>query len=752
MKKRIILILFALTLSSNLFSQKLSLTDLSTLCNQKNWQSVNQLLLNKGWTYYDSKKGDSDSYNTISWSFNKDEYSDKALGWFYLYTFEGYPNKISYSIFNKPSYLLIQNSLITNGFKLIDSEIEDEKVISTYSNTGYILKISNAKRKDDDWSDSSYASYNITLIKKSGIYDHDNGKKTEYYDDYTIKSEYNLLNGKLNGTVKLYYENGNIKKTLNYSNGVTNGKVTEYDENGFKTAEYNSINDQINGLLTYFEDNKISYTATYQNGVKNGIFTQFYYTDDNEKIFLKESGQYLNDKKNGTWKTFYSSDKTENPIRYFNYINDIKEGQFQKFQNDSLIIGHFKNDKLDGNYKIYYDFKRSLFGGEVNTNISDLLLIGEGQYKEDQKTGYWKEYSISGSLISDGNYSNDKQQGEWNYYNPNYVNENGISEPYAKKLTLKSNYLNGKLDGNSERFYYQEEIKYPCDEVDENGVKKDTCIKTIMHKIYELSYYKNDELNGVYELRDSINQMIVKGQYKDDLKEGKWFKYKKDNNIDKEINYRYGLLDGEYIEFNENYKPIKVKQFKNNRIIQVIINDSTGMTRRLKFDIIERNNDYLKVNKTEYLDNGIVSRVYRLKNDAEDEEFFELIFALQTSKELGGDKGYTDGEYLFTTLSNEPIVSGKLYKDNKIDKWTHYYYEQKVKIEEKYIDNVAIDELYLNLDNSLFSGQYEFLDTDKNTKQIRKIKNGLRNGKTTFVDMKTNKTINKVNYKDGKLH
>jgi hypothetical protein len=180
MKNKISLILFTLIISSTLFGQKLSLTDLTSLCNKKNWQDVNQFMMIKGWTYYDSKKGDTDKYNTITWSFNKNDYSDKAQAWFYLYTFDEYPNKISYSIFNKASYLLIQNSLTANGFKLVDSEIEDEEVISTYANSGYTLKVTNAKRSDDDYSDRSMTSYNITLIKKSGIYDNDNGKKTDY--------------------------------------------------------------------------------------------------------------------------------------------------------------------------------------------------------------------------------------------------------------------------------------------------------------------------------------------------------------------------------------------------------------------------------------------------------------------------------------------------------------------------------------------------------------------------------------------
>lgn len=65
---------------SNIYSQKLTLTDLTSLCSKKNWEDVNQTLLAKKWTYYDSEKGSTLKYNTITWSFNKDYYSDKKTG------------------------------------------------------------------------------------------------------------------------------------------------------------------------------------------------------------------------------------------------------------------------------------------------------------------------------------------------------------------------------------------------------------------------------------------------------------------------------------------------------------------------------------------------------------------------------------------------------------------------------------------------------------------------------------------------
>jgi hypothetical protein len=51
----------------------------------------------------------------------------------------------------------------------------------------------------------------------------------------------------------------------------------------------------------------------------------------------------------------------------------------------------------------------------------------------------------------------------------------------------------------------------------------------------------------------------------------------------------------------------------------------------------------------------------------------------------------------------------------------------------------------------LFSGEFIYNDEDNGIKEERKIKDGLRNGKTTYIDINTNKLIKKESYKNGEL-
>ncbi|NRT12470.1 toxin-antitoxin system YwqK family antitoxin [Flavobacterium sp. 14A] len=728
MKKSFTLIVLTLFISTALSAQKLSLNDLSNLCSKKTWQDVNQYMLVKGWTYYDSTKGDTDNYSTITWSYNKESYSNKAQAWFYIYTFDDYPNKISYNVFNKASYLLIQNSLVTNGFKIVDSEIQDEMVITTYANASYRLIITNSKTTEDKWSTSSVTSYNITLIKKLGIYDNANGKKVDYYDDGTVKSEYSLVNGKLDGPYTFYDESGNIKKTGGFKNGQIIGKVIEYNKDGTKDSDYYFVNDKMNGLST-----------------------SYYYDSVTKLLTAKEVGYYVEDEKEGIWDINIIDEKIEKRLFYTTYHKGIKEGEFQEVQGDTLIKGSYKNDLLNGAYKVYIDPIKSLLEKIINTKIDDLRLAEEGQYYNGKKTAYWKTYDISASLISEGNYLDGDKTGEWKFYNPNYVKENGTPEPFAKKLLLQSNYVNGKLNGRSERFYMAKTSNYPCRDIDNNHDKIDSCFTTTVSKIHEVMFYKNDLLHGNYELRDSINQIKLKGQFVNDLREGKWTSYLDKNIVDEEIEYKAGLNDGKYIVYDVNYRPSIIKEFQNGLFTQSKFYLGEDKKIVLQLNVIDRYSNHVKIKQIDYQKDGVLSKVYWMKNLGDDEVSLDSNFLKGRDDIKNSDTIFADGDYLLTTLDNRPLLSGVLYKNKKFDTWTSYYYDQKVKIEEKYINNAVVTEIYFNIDGTLFSGEFEFFDGNLNVKEVRKIKDGLRNGKTSYIDSTTNKTIRKENYKEGKL-
>jgi hypothetical protein len=148
-----------------------------------------------------------------------------------------------------------------------------------------------------------------------------------------------------------------------------------------------------------------------------------------------------------------------------------------------------------------------------------------------------------------------------------------------------------------------------------------------------------------------------------------------------------------------------------------------------------------------------VSQEYWFKNDGEiNHNLFEIKFLIVTSrKDSDGTIGHKDGEFKYLNSDNKPIITGKYYKEDRTGLWTFYFYEQKVKIESNFTQDKRTDEKYFTLNGDLFSGDFVFIDEENGIKEERKIKGGLRNGKTVYIDTKTNKTIKKESFKNGEL-
>ncbi len=766
----------------NGFSQKLTLTDLITLCNKKSWEDVNQVLLTKAWTYYDSEKGNTFNYNTITWSFNKDYYSDKAQGWFNLYTYEGFPNKIAYQVFNKESYTLIQNSLSSNGFKLTNSEIEDNEVVSTYSNQNYTLMISTQKRNDDDdWSDVSVTAYNIILIKKAGAYDPDNGAKTDYYyDGYSVQAEYTLKNGELNGPLKSYYRNGNIMKTGNYINGKENGLFKEYNEDGSISIEYTMKDGEMNGpFITYYENGKVESTGNNINGVKNGLYTEFIYNDDDDSLFLEYSGVVKNGLKDSIWNLYLFRDGKKEIAEFTTYKNDIKEGNFKKIQGDSIIFGNYINDELDGDYVIYVDLFYRLFGGTLRTDTSLLNLESRGKYTQGKKSGNWIYYSFG--IIREGHYRNDLKDGEWNYYYPNYTEEeeenNNLN--YSGQLYLSETYESDKLNGKSVRLSYIDEEKVLCDTVlNKNKNPFDTCIRRTWIKCFETSYYKDNLLHGAYILKDSSGNIrfqgnflygekdgvwiesyidedandkkyIVyqEGNYKNDKREGKWIKYVTKDYIMNECYYSSGKLNGKYFRYNRNKMPINIKTFEYDKLKSLSVYDSTGTSVLIKYDILKETDGFMKVLKTEYNSDYTLSIEYYMKKD--EPELNHLLFEKIFIKKSTWEECYPDGLLILEDNKGNIIQTGNLLKKNRIGTWKFNFAEQNVQIQIEYTNGIpGIEKYYILNTYDLFSGTFVYNNNETGNREKRKIKDGLRNGNTVFYDV-NDKKIKTEKYKDG---
>lgn len=124
-----------------------------------------------------------------------------------------------------------------------DGKIEKE---AEYKN-GYEGRLINGMERieypDGGYCDTEYKNGKQNGIFKSydkqgritmdGILDNGfSGIVKEYYEDGSLKAEYERKNNKLDGYFKFYHENGNIFREYSYKEGKANGKFKEYYEDG----------------------------------------------------------------------------------------------------------------------------------------------------------------------------------------------------------------------------------------------------------------------------------------------------------------------------------------------------------------------------------------------------------------------------------------------------------------------------------------------------------------------------------------
>ena len=164
--------------------------------------------------------------------------------------------------------------------------------------------------------------------------------------------------------------------------GRRQGKWIDYHLNGNVRCKGEFKDNEPTGEFIYYsEGGEMIAKGKYDNKKKQGQWE--YYSADEGSLILVENykdGMIIG-------KTVAYSPITHNVIEEIEYVNNVKEGIFNKYYDNGRIMikASYRNDKLDGNYIFYYP----------NTMPKE-----EGQYKEGDKVGEWKTYDMEGNIIS----------------------------------------------------------------------------------------------------------------------------------------------------------------------------------------------------------------------------------------------------------------------------------------------------------------------------------------------------------------
>ena len=180
------------------------------------------------------------------------------------------------------------------------------------------------KNKNIYQSISNYRGYSIfyTAISIPKI-DYNPLVDYYWYLENEIHTTKGAIGGKpLNGEFISYYLNNNLKENGSFYYGL-----------------------KINKWQYWFDNGNMQRIENYRNGLLEGSY--YVYNNKNQII---TSGKYKSNKKNGIWNTY--DNKTGVQLNSYTWENDILNGKFIVYNDNSTIKGNYNKGKLDGKYII----------------------------------------------------------------------------------------------------------------------------------------------------------------------------------------------------------------------------------------------------------------------------------------------------------------------------------------------------------------------------------------------------------------
>lgn len=184
----------------------------------------------------------------------------------------------------------------------------------------------------------------------------------------------------------------------------------------------------------------------------------------------------------------YDDTEERDGITYVKGESKSFTGVVKTSYSDMVVVNNYKNGKMNGICKGYYNGK----------------LLFEGNYKDGKKDGIYKEYDVDGKLEYESNYKNGKL----------YKNEkpfNGIEKKYDEnnEIFMEIPYREGEINGIVKVYSGKRLLREtPCVNGEINGIMKG--YSTLNGKLEEETPYVNGEINGIKREYDIIDGKLKK--------------------------------------------------------------------------------------------------------------------------------------------------------------------------------------------------------------------------------------------------
>jgi len=421
-----------------------------------------------------------------------------------------------------------------------------------------------------------YDQYGDTIEKVSYLSGKKSGYHTKYFTDDLAKnmvlSKELYINGKKNGNMFYFFSDGRIQKIVPYLDDKKNGLAYEFDKDSMiititryrdndeiyneEINRYSNKNEKNGVWKTFYSEGKVREERTYLNGKLSGYLKQYdnqgYLTNtvryENDEIVLKDEDYNLDievkeeydQKGNITFQGGYLKDIPVGIHRYFNL-----KGQVIKSETYDI------NGLLESEGIVYLDGSRH---GKWIEYYPSKKIRSQGVYKNNQKDGLWTFYFDNGQTQQTGNYANGKLSGNWKWYH-----KNGI-------LLLDENYSFGLQDGES--IEYSEEGLVVDSGSYSQGYKEGEWITRVGDMILKGNYVM-DQKDGLWQQFYNTGGLFFEGRYVQGNADGKHIYYYPSGKILEERFYSEGQKVKSWIKYKEDGDMLLVVQYKEGREFKI---------------------------------------------------------------------------------------------------------------------------------------------------------------------------------------
>lgn len=407
----------------------------------------------------------------------------------------------------------------------------------------------------------------VVLVAQDKI--NPDGYNRFYYENGVLSSEGYMRNGKPDGYWKTYFETGIKKSEGSRKNFNLDSTWVFYDDSGHVALKINYLDGKKNGIRTTYQEDEIV-EENFIDDIKQG-FTYYYYPDGK----LWKEMNFIDGLEEGSGKEYAASDgRVVKLVRYkkgytvdIEYINKIdkanmKQGKWKYFYPNGNVSleGDYKNDLKHGYFKEFSengDLVRTLkyIDGILQEDVAELAKLDikteyyssgkpriVASFKNDVPEGVRREYSPEGQIVAGYVFKNGNLSGE------GITDEAGLRDGPWKEFypngALKSEgvYNKGKRIGEW-KFYHPNGQLEQTGSYNKEGKEESAWMWYFATgNLLREETYRNGKIDGLSTEYDETGAVVAQGEYIEDFREGKW-RFNYGDHLSEE-EYLNGLLYG----------------------------------------------------------------------------------------------------------------------------------------------------------------------------------------------------------------